>query len=186
MNTAKAKINLNEGVIELEGTEEFVRAYLDEFKELFKKPSAPMDGSQRLEYEATPTTPKKANSKKSGGSKKSAPKVTAERFDIHGNENIPSLQTFFDEKKPGKANGDIIAVIGCYITEKLGNETFTEGQVEYAYKMLNISRPNHLRQIMVNTKNSKDYFEQNEEGGGWKLTRTGEIFVSEQLPGKTE
>jgi len=185
MSLAKAKINLNEGVIELEGPEDFVRAYLDEFKELFKKPFVPVCDHPQTVAE-TPTNPKNTSHKKSGGSKKSAPKVTAERFDIHGNDKIPSLQSFFDEKNPGKANGDIIAVIGCYITELLGNETFSEGQVEYAYKMLKISRPNHLHQIMVNTKNSKDYFVQDEEGAGWKLTRAGEIFVSQQLPGKVE
>ncbi|WP_041363790.1 hypothetical protein [Methylomonas methanica] len=88
-----------------------------------------------------------------------------------------------EEKKPGKGNGNIIAVIGHYITEKLGEEHFSEGQVEYAYKMLNIKRPNHLRQIMINEKNKRDLFEPNaEDATKWQLTRAGEIFVSDQLP----
>ena len=77
-------------------------------------------------------------------------------------------------------------MIGYYITEFLGQETFSEGQIEYAYKMLRIDRPGYLHQIMLNTKNEKDYFEPNEEGTAWKLTRTGEIFVNDQLPGKAQ
>ncbi|AEF99501.1 hypothetical protein Metme_1067 [Methylomonas methanica MC09] len=106
-----------------------------------------------------------------------------ERFDIHGGADFPSLKDYMEEKKPGKGNGNIIAVIGHYITEKLGEEHFSEGQVEYAYKMLNIKRPNHLRQIMINEKNKRDLFEPNaEDATKWQLTRAGEIFVSDQLP----
>jgi len=92
-----------------------------------------------------------------------------------------------EEKKPGTANGIRIAVIGYYITEVLGQENFTEGQIEYAYKMLDLKRPNHLHQIMINNKNEKDYYEPVEETDStWRLTRTGEIFVADELPGSEE
>lgn len=182
----KAKINLKEGVIELEGGEDFVRGYLDEFKELLKSP-------QRNELPQQPLSPKaavrtKAPAKKStlgnkATSKKAAPKVSMERFDIYGNNDIPSLSKFMEEKNPGTANGNIIAVIGYYITDILGNGRFTEGQIEYAYKMLKLKRPAHLRQIMINEKNKRDLFEvDGEDSTQWGLTRTGEIYVSDVLP----
>jgi len=184
--STKAKINLKEGTIELEGSESFVRGYLDEFKELLKTP-------QKAELQQQPpapktAAPKKAPAKKAASSKtttgkKAAPKVSMERFDLHGNNDIPSLEKFMEEKKPGTGNGNIIAVMGFYITDFLGNDNFTEGQVEYAYKMLKLKRPAHLRQIMINEKNKRDLFEADTEGSAlWSLTRTGEIYVSDLLP----
>lgn len=181
----KAKINLKEGTIELEGSESFVSGYLDEFKELLKAP-------QKTEPKSPPPAPKaaakKAPAKKAAASKattgkKAAPKVSMERFDIHGGNDIPSLSKFMEEKKPGTGNGNIIAVMGFYITDLLGNDNFTEGQIEYAYKMLKLKRPAHLRQIMINEKNKRDLFEADAEDSTlWSLTRTGEIYVSDSLP----
>lgn len=183
----KAKINLKEGTIELEGSESFVRGYLDEFKELLK--SSPETEIPPVQNESPKApAPKKAPTKKSTttkarSGKKSAPKVSMERFDIHGEGNVPSLEAYIEEKKPGTGNGNIIAVIGHYITEKLNEDSFSEGQIEYAYKMLKIKRPNHLRQIMINEKNKRDLFEPNaEDNTKWHLTRAGEIFVSDMLP----
>lgn len=179
--STKAKINLKEGTIELEGSESFVRGYLDEFKELLMTP-------QKVEPQRQPPEPKKPPTKKAASSKtttgkKAAPKVSMERFDIHGNNDTPSLEKFMEEKKPGTGNGNIIAVIGFYITDFLDNDSFTEGQIEYAYKMLKLKRPAHLRQIMINEKNKRDLFEADAEDSSlWSLTRTGEIYVSDLLP----
>ena len=184
--TTKAKINIKEGTIELEGSESFVRGYLDEFKELLKAPQK-VEAPQESHTPKAPT-PKKAPTKKSTATKastgkKSAPKVSMERFDIHGGNDIPSLSKFMEEKKPGTGNGNIIAVIGFYITDILDLANFSEGQIEYAYKMLKLKRPAHLHQIMINEKNKRDLFEPDAEDNSlWSLTRTGEIFVSDLLP----
>jgi hypothetical protein len=200
---AKARIDLSNGVIELEGSEDFVKTYLSEFKMLVEKsvnqsararstietvpvssepPPQLNHSEEKAKDPATNDKKKKAKSKSSKG----APKVSPERFEIHGDNGIPPLKDFFESKNPGKANRDIIAVIGYYVTEVLGSETFSEGQIEYAYRMLSLPRPGHVRQIIINAKNQKDYFEQSEEGANWKLTRTGEIFVADQLPGRAE
>lgn len=186
VGTTKAKINIIEGTVELEGSEEFVKQYLDEFKELLERPAEEKrlvisEKKEDVEREKRPV--KKPVKGRSTSTKRSTAKVSAERFDIYGEGDVPSLEAYIDEKKPGTGNGNIIAVIGHYITEKLGEDSFSEGQVEYAYKMLRIKRPNHLRQIMINEKNKRDLFEPNaEDSTKWHLTRSGEIFVSDTLP----
>ncbi len=200
MTITRVKMNLSEGSIELEGTEAFVIRYLDEFKVLMGDGRVKVAEPENVSTKRA-TVSKRATKSKQGAtpnltensdkpekkSKKGAPKVTAERFDIHGGGEVPPLKMFFEEKKPGRANGDQIAVIGYYITELLGNKTFSEGQIEYAYKMLKLSRPGHLHQVMINNKNDKDYYEQTDENGAnWSLTRTGEIYVSDQLPAAVE
>jgi hypothetical protein len=190
--STKVKINLKDGLIELEGSEQFVGQYLDEFKILlssvYAKSTDPgeddVDIDMKNSLEEQPLESKrKSPAKKAQSGKKVAPKVAAERFDIHGSDTILSLQDFMDEKKPGAKNGNLIVVIGYYITEILGSKGFNLGHIEYAYKMLSLKRPGHLRQIMINEKNDRDLFELDaEDKNMWNLTRSGEIFVSEQLP----
>ena len=185
MGDTKAKINLVEGTIELEGKEDFVRAYLDEFKELIKSTHVSTANEVISSKKSTPkkVTKKNKTDTKTATSKKTTQKIAIERFDIHGNDKIPSLTGFLDEKKPGTGNGNIISVVGYYITETLDNETFSEGQIEYAYKMLKLKRPKHLHQIMINEKNKRDLFEPDADNNTlWSLTRSGEIFVSDLLP----
>lgn len=184
----KARINIKEGTIELEGSESFVSSYLDKFKDmLHADPASIVPMEPETEPQPNPKTKKnpakKAAPAKTSSSKKAAPKVSIERFDIYGKDDTPSLEAFMEEKKPGSGNGNIIVVIGYYITEILGNKSFSEGQVEYAYKMLKLKRPAHLRQIMINNKNERDLFEADEEDTSqWHLTRTGEIYVADLLP----
>jgi hypothetical protein len=194
MSMTRVKMNLSEGSIELEGTEAFVTRYLDEFKVLIVDGRVKQAEPEKGVIKRAPVSKQKAKAKQVENTdkperkqKKGAPKVTAEKLNLHGGSNTPSLKDFFEEKKPGRANGDQIAVIGYYITELLGNKTFSEGQVEYAYKMLKLKRPGHLHQIMINNKIEKDYYEQDDETtASWSLTRTGEIYVNDQLPAVTK
>ena len=179
----RAKINFNEGTLELEGKEEFVRNYLDEFKNLLTLPLT--TPKTKVNSPITKNLAESTKPKAKAVGQRNASKITPERFEIHGNGQIPSLENFMKEKNPGKKNGNIIAVIGYYITHLLGNEKFSEGQIEYAYKMLALPRPNHLHQIMINEKNQTDNIESyKDQSDEWKLTRAGDIFVSEKLPEK--
>lgn len=192
MSTTKVKINIGDNSFEIEGSEEFVAKHLEEFKEFLTRgtPNTPPRVTSKTKTKPKQTTTSdedKEEAKSTSRSKSRAKKVTAERFDIHGGNGKPSLEDFLEEKKPGTANGPRIAVIGYYITEILGQDTFSEGQVEYAYKMLGVKRPNHLHQIMINNKNEKDYYESIEGNeSSWQLTRSGEIFVADNLPSASE
>ena len=180
----KAKINLREQIIELEGSEEFVQKYLDQFSALLKLNQrtdvAPLD---RAVDKPKPTADSAATKPNAQKGKPKAKSISMEKFDIHGGADCPSLEDFFKEKNPGESAGDRIAVIGYYITVHKKQPCFSEGNVEYAYRMLQLKgRPTHLRQVIINNKNQRDLFEQHEDGVNWKLARSGEIFVDEKLP----
>lgn len=184
----KVKINLKEGLIELEGSEVFVSKYLDIYKvQLSDYEKGRVENDEKKQPENKPKAKaKKKQSEAKKQSKSSKTKnITAEKFNIHGDDDTPSLEEFFKEKSPGRTTGDRIAVIGYYIQYIKKQEFFTEGNIDFAYRMLKLTgRPKHLYQIMINNKNQKDLFEQLEGEGQWVLTRTGEIFVEEKLPEK--
>jgi len=191
MSDTKVKMDMVAKTIELEGSEAFVTKYLEEFKTiLFSAPPAQRDEkppkTRKRKKEKEPTSPVEAEQQNGKVKRKAAAKLVAERYDIHGGNGKPSLEEFFAQKNPSKANGDRIAVIGYYITEILGNKIFSEGQIEFSFKMLKLDRPAHLHQIMINTKNEKDYYEPIEnEQGKWSMTRGGDIFVCDKLPATT-
>lgn len=194
----KAKIDLKAGVIELEGSEEFVRLHLEKFSSLIhvavphrsiseQGVSAPPSPEHSLPGANTrrPRAKKPAPAKTSKGPTKTK-RIEPTRFDIHKSGSTASLEDFLKEKKP-KSAGDVIAVIGYYLTQMKGASSFSEGNIDYAYRTLQLKgRPKHLHQIIINNKNQKDLFEQAGEDGTWTLTRAGEIYVDEKLPTQDE
>jgi len=180
----KVKINIAEGTIELEGSEEFVTKYLEEFKERIYTGSTKRPMSRtKLPRAAAATTPRQKGTSVKKGAKVKAKSIAPERFDLHKSDDQPSLKDFLEEKKPGENTGNLIVVIAYYITHLRNQPSFSEGNIDYAYRTLSIKgRPKHLRQIIINNKNQRDLFEEAETEGNWSLTRSGEIFVEEQLP----
>ena len=147
------------------------------------------ENSDRSVSSAATIKKTKANKKKTTkatarkGAKTKAKAISPERFDIHKSGKTTGLKEFLEEKEPGKSTGNIIAVIAYFIVHIRKNNFFTEGNIDYAYRTLRLKkRPKHLRQIIINNKNQRDLFEEGDEDGHWLLTRTGEIFVEEELP----
>ncbi len=119
------------------------------------------------------------------GKKTHAKEIDTEKFDAHGNDIIPSLEKFYEEKNPGKSSTTRILVFAYYVQIIAGQKYFTEGNIDYAYRVLHIKdRPAHLAQTITNQKNSADWFDRSEVDGKkvWTVTRTGQIFVESKLP----
>lgn len=124
----------------------------------------------------------KDSSNKSKTSKTASKTIQAETFDAHNKKK--SLKALFDEKNPGSSSVERVITIGYYINFILKEDNFSDGNIDYAYRVLKLDkRPKHLRQVITNIKNDYAYIE-NGEGKNWKLSRNGEIYVEEELPSK--
>lgn len=126
-------------------------------------------------------TKKSGNSKESSKKKKSSASksITPEPFETR--HKSKTLEAFLSEKTSNGTTNKIL-LIGYYINKILKKPTFTDGNIEYAYKALKLDRrPKHLRQMIINAKNDHLYFEDAEPKGAWKVSRDGEIYVEEKL-----
>jgi len=189
---AKARINIQEGTVELEGSESFVVKYLDEFKraitnETSDNPPKPKPTLAQSVTKNPASQARKVKSTKPGKVKS----IKAEAFEIKAKGKNLGLKEFFESKgSPASANKRI-AVIGYYITKILNAPFFTEGNIEFAYKILKLDkRPMHMRQACTDAKNQQQYLEtverSDDEMSAWSISRVGEIFVEDELSSSTK
>jgi hypothetical protein len=181
---AKAKINLIEGIVELEGSEEFVKKYLDEFKQMLKMSPIQTQTLQSQKY--IPNTKNNFYTKKKEGSKsqnKSFIKMPEPiEFDIkkNGNEK-PSLIEFIGQKNP-QSHKEIITCIAFYLKRYLNISEFDEGHISYAYLVIKRKRPEAFHQAFIDTKNTTRWIMSGEGATKWSLYSIGEDYVEHDLP----
>ncbi|MGN6567136.1 MAG: hypothetical protein ACTHJ0_04250, partial [Flavipsychrobacter sp.] len=114
-----------------------------------------------------------------------AKSIEIAEFDLFKDENKESLEELFIRKKP-RNTGEKILTIAYYISKVNNDNIFNEGNIEYAYKALQLKdRPNHLRQTIINIKNKKGWFKEH-SSGAWTLERLGETFVDKMPISKNE
>lgn len=123
-------------------------------------------------------TTNKVNKNQTNGSKSSSKVVTKsiaiEKFDVY-HKDI-TLEKFLENLDNPTSTNERILIIGYYITHICKEETFSDGNIDYAYKILKLdNRPSLLRQTIANVKNRDFWLEK--EGKNWKVSREGEIFV---------
>ena len=139
--TTRAKINLNEGLFEFVGTEEFVQKNLDLFKErVFQQGKNVETKTLERPTKFLPAQVKQ-NKQNENVLQKRTPLPSIIQFDVGKNENKPSLEEFFQEKGNPQVHFDIISCIAYYIKKYTDLKEFEEGHALYAYKHLRKKLP---------------------------------------------
>lgn len=147
--------------------------------------------SGEIKSDAAKTSLRKKNTEKKAAKETSSSKkvgktppkaVKAEEFDLYKTAKKPSLADFFKERNVDDNTAHRILFIAYYITNVCELNSFSEGNIEFAYKVLKLNkRPLHLYQTILNIKLRRLWFDQDESTGKWKLARTGEVYFEENF-----
>lgn len=174
----KAKINLKEGTVDLEGTETFVSKYLDEFKEK-------LDDCYTID--SAPATPPVQNSSKKQETKKLSPKTkgtSIRPIPVDLKSATPTLKDFYKEKKPG-SNQKKITLFTYYLNKKGNIENVLPGHIVSCYKEIGDRIPLNIVQIFRDVAHIHGWLEPASETGSVKTTISGDNLIEHDLPKNT-
>lgn len=192
---AKFKINVKEGVVELEGKENFVDKHLDKFEEIFKSAIretmsqgidynlAANDASalphQDIEKSFDISRPElsKAHNNNKHTTKQSLPPVPV---DLKAKENKIGLREFYAEKKPIN-HYEKTAVFVYYITKVNKQAEIKYGEILSCYEEVGEKKPS-ITDIIKNSIRYKGWLEWGSDKFTTRLTISGENFVKFDLP----
>lgn len=186
--TAKLKIDLTQGILEVEGSEVFVREIYRDFKVQF--------GGAAPEEEKKPTRRRSRRTKKSTKSAKSSkatetpepvPQIKPSPYtyltdlDLSGNAKRPSLVEFMDTKLP-LTNEERNLVFVYYLEYTLQAQTITLDHVYTCYREANIRTPYNMEQSLQQMTAAKDNWIERADDGSYSVTPAGKRYVEERLP----
>ncbi len=178
---AKIYINLKEGIIEIEGSEEFVEKILNDHKYLFSDKTTTVTKSTSEK----PKTIKRAvkTVKESKARKKTVlESLTAIDLDLSGTDKYPTLKDFYLEKKP-KSYMEKTCVFIYYIEENLGLTPVTPGHLLTCYRAVGSRIPAKLGQSILDSK-YKGWVTAESGINGGSLSHIGTNLVELDLPRK--
>ena len=156
MSTAKLRIDLSQGIIEAEGTEEFVSSIYSDFKDklALKAPDIP----EKSVSATPPSSPKrrtssaksKASSKpKTANHKSSSTPTLLKDLDLKGGEN-ENLKDFYSKYSP-KNNMEKNLVFAYYLEHEVGETPITLDHIFTCYRHMKFKVPKALHQSLVDT-----------------------------------
>lgn len=177
----KAKINLHEGIIELEGSEEFVQKNLDEFKNLIDSESKTIHRDK--EKQKSPNEIKeKLNKKKIHKGVKKGINISPIPLDLKSNGK--TLKDFFKEKFPkgGQNNQEIVTLFIYYLNKILSISDVVPGHVVSCYNEVSIKKPLNIPQLFRDIASLKGWVESSKIPGSVKITISGENLIQHDLP----
>jgi hypothetical protein len=199
---AKFKINVKEGVVELEGNEGFVDRHLEKFEEIFKmavKEAITRGFEQNVALKAQPVQaaipqelqhdilPAEQTQQKPGNGKHAPrPAITIHPIpvDLKSNESKVGLREFYAEKKPAN-HYEKAAIFVYYLTKFNKQQEVKFGELLSCYEEVNEKKPS-IVDIVKNSIRYKGWLEQGSEKYAARLTISGENFVKFDLPGQGE
>jgi hypothetical protein len=164
--SSKLTINLSNGQLEVEGSEDFVKEmYLDFKKLLSQNPIKEHEAQSQIREPEITSSEKKTGKSKSQKTKK--PQTTKVK---HGSDlkfltdlNLrpkgkDSLKDY-SSRDQVKTAADLTLLIVYYMKEVLGLDKVTVNHIYTAYKEIGKKIPTPLKQVLTNHKNSKNWID---------------------------
>lgn len=191
MPSAKLKIDLTHGVIDVEGSEDFVLAVYKDFKEKLDRLRAPApakqphgEGSTGAHTNQQAAAPAKAAA---GGSKpkrsgKPTPTIVKD-LDLSGGGNCERLKDFY-AKYETKTNFERNLVFIYYLQHKLGMSGIKVDHVFSCYRDVpGVKAPEALRQSLLDTSNRRGWLDTSDTED-IKVSIAGVNFLEHDMPKK--
>lgn len=175
----KAKINLKEGTIELEGSEAFVSKYLDAFKKDIQSSGLTATTSTQVAVTAPAGEAKQKRRRGAGPVQRISPIPL--NLKAKGNEK-PALKDLFKSKNP-KTNMEKITVFAYYLDKYLGIGEMQAGHAVSCYNEVGARIPS-IPDTFRNAERLKGYVEVKENPIRCSITTTGINLVEHDLPRK--
>lgn len=170
----KVKINVKEGTIELEGNEQFVSKYLEEFKANITSKSTNSSNVPAPEYSN--------DSKKVSNKPKSARKgISLSPIPIDLKSSKPNLRDFYKSKNPS-TNQEKITLFVYYINKNLEITNVLPGHIVSCYKEVGDRLPLNIPQMFKDITHLKSWIEPSGEAGSVKTTISGDNLIEHDLP----
>ena len=193
----KFKIDIKQGVVELEGSENFVDKHLDKFEEIFTSAikqtviqgiihsitddnvSALQQQNSEKKSDISKLELVKANNNNKHATKQS-PSLPPIPVDLKANGNKVGLREFYAEKNP--ANHYEKTVVFVYYLTKINKQTEVKyGEILSCYEEVDEKKPS-ITDIIKNSIRYKGWLEQGSGKFITRLTISGENFVKFDLP----
>lgn len=177
----KAKINIKEGIVELEGSENFVSKYLEYFKqEIGKTPSPSL---------SVPENKKQDEEKKtdSGAKKSYSPSQTFVPIplDLSKKDNKISLRDFYKQKQT-KNQGESLVIFAYYLKKFLNIPKIEAGHVLSCCKDVGIRVPKNIPQMFYDISHNQGWLNMGEGRKYVEINIAGENLVEFDLPRKKD
>lgn len=198
---AKFKIDVKQGVVELEGSETFVDKHLDKFEEIFTSAikqtvtqgiihsitddnvSALQQQNSQPKSDVSKLELAKANNNNNSNNKhptKQSPNLPPIPVDLKANVKKVGLREFYAEKNP--SNHYEKTVVFVYYLTKINKQTEVKyGEILSCYEEVDEKKPS-ITDIIKNTIRYKGWLEPGSSKFITRLTISGENFVKFDLP----
>jgi len=192
---AKFKINIKEGIIEIEGTDTFVERHLEKFEEICKSAiqevvSRRLSGIKKSESKymlgenlqphgfTSMITPRaKPTNKHLNRPHVALPPIPV---DLKGNHNKIGLREFYNQKRPSN-HYEKTAVFVYYLTKFNKQSEVKFGEILSCYDEVDEKKPSII-DIVKNSIRYKGWLDQGSGKFTTVLTISGENFVGFDLP----
>lgn len=181
MSVTKAKINLKEGTIELEGNEAFVSKYLDAFKQEMQK--------NVISFTETSIAPKEEAKVEAEKGRKKPGKIAQTiipiPLDLKGKDSKPSLRDFYKQKQPTNLS-ESVTVFAYYLKEYLKIGKMEAGHVASCCKEVGIKIPTNIPQMFYDIQHHNGWLNPSDGRKFAEINTAGENFVIHDLPRKKD
>lgn len=182
--STRIHINLNDGLIEAEGSEEFVKYIYESAKDLFLQKAKPP--------KTPPVDKNHSDDKTIGGTTKKKPQQSTKTpkivpdLNLRPNDGKDSLDIFYASLSIKNSSKEQNLVFIYYMQKILGLTRISMDSVYTCYKHIKkIKVPGNLYQSLADTKNKKGWIDTSnmEE---LKVTIPGENYLEHDMQKKTE
>lgn len=176
------KINLNEGLLEVEGEEGFVRSIYDDFRaELTASQDVGMISSNKSVSQESAVKASRSTKRPANGKKRESFSIVKD-LDLSNRSNELDLKNFSTDKSPSTAM-ERNAIFVYYLKNYVGVPAITLDHIYSCYKYTSTPVPAALRQSIADTSSRRGWLDTS-SFEDIKLSVTGENYVEHDLPRK--